>query len=70
MLQEIFLHLLTIGTLVSINSGNINAVIAPGTVYGTQYRIRVISSDPVVTSDPNASDITVNVSPSPPSQEP
>ena len=57
----------TIGTLVSINSGNISAVIPPGTGYGTQYRIRVISSNPVVTSDPNTSDITVNVSPTPPS---
>ena len=57
----------TIGTLVSINSGDISAVIPPGTGYGTQYRIRVISSNPVVTSDPNTSDITVNVSPTPPS---
>ena len=57
----------TIGTSVSINSGNISAVIPPGTGYGTQYRIRVISSNPVVTSDPNTSDITVNVSPAPPS---
>ena len=56
----------TIGTSVSINSGNISAVIPPGTGYGTQYRIRVISSNPVVTSDPNTSDITVNVSPTPP----
>ncbi len=56
----------TIGTSVSVNSGNISAVIPPGTGFGTQYRIRVISSDPVVASDPNVSDITINISPASP----
>ena len=55
-----------IGTLKSKQSGVINAIIPSGTTNGTQYRIRVISSSPVFTSNPNASDITVNVSPSAP----
>ena len=52
-----------IGILNSGKSGNINAIIPLGTPDGTHYRIRVISSSPVVTSNPNESDITINVSP-------
>jgi gliding motility-associated-like protein len=53
-----------IGTLKSKQSGVINAIIPSGTANGTHYRIRIISSSPVFTSNPNASDVTINVSPS------
>jgi gliding motility-associated-like protein len=53
-----------IGTLNSWQSGDINAIIPPGTPNGTLYRIRVISSSPEITSDPDGSDLTINNSPS------
>lgn len=41
----------TIGTLVSTaNSGTINATIPAGTLTGANYRVRVVSNNPVVTS--------------------
>lgn len=55
-----------IGTISSIQSGDINAIIPPGTPTGTQYRIRVVSSSPVITSDPDGSDLTISNSPSSP----
>jgi hypothetical protein len=55
-----------IGTLNSKQSGVINAIIPSGTENGTHYRIRVISSSPVITSNPNASDLTINVTPTAP----
>ena len=55
-----------IGTLRSVQSGNINAIIPIGTAYGTIYRIRVISSNPVITSNPNVTNLTINVSPTAP----
>jgi gliding motility-associated-like protein len=55
-----------IGTLNSVKSGVINAIIPSGTADGTHYRIRVISSNPVITSNPNATNLTINVSPTAP----
>jgi len=55
-----------IGTLNSIKSGVINAIIPSGTANGTHYRIRVISSNPVITSNPNVTNLTINVSPTAP----
>jgi len=50
-----------IGTLTSTaNSGTINATIPAGTISGTGYRIRVISSDPIVTGSDNGVDLTIN----------
>ena len=55
-----------IGSLASVNSGIIDAIIPSGASYGTNYRIRVVSGSPIITSDPNVSDITVNSSPAAP----
>ncbi len=55
-----------IGTLKSGQSGDINAIIPSGTPKGTHYRIRVLSSSPVIISNPNTADLTINVSPTAP----
>jgi len=54
----------TIGTLSASGvdpSGTITATIPAGTVAGTGYRIRVVSSNPVVTGTNNTVDLTVQV---------
>ncbi len=52
---------ISIGTLASTaNSGTINITIPAGTIAGTQYRIRVVSDDPVVTGSDNGVDLTIN----------
>lgn len=52
----------SIGTVTSTaNSGTITATIPAGTVAGTGYRIRVVSSNPVVTGTNNTVDLTVQV---------
>ena len=51
-----------IGTLVSnANSGNISATIPAGTVTGTGYRIRVISSNPAINGSANTANLTINL---------
>ncbi|MDD4214785.1 MAG: HYR domain-containing protein, partial [Bacteroidales bacterium] len=52
-----------IGTLASTTDGTISCTIPLGTTEGTAYRIRVVSSDPVVTGTDNGSDITINTIP-------
>ena len=53
---------LAIGSLESDdNEGNIIVTIPAGTVTGTGYRIRVVSSSPAVTGTPNASNLTINL---------
>ena len=52
----------SIGTVTSTaNSGTITATMPAGTVAGTGYRIRVVSSNPVVTGTNNTVDLTVQV---------
>ena len=53
-----------IGTLASTSSGNISCIIPGGTLTGTIYRIRVISSNPVIISSDNGSNISINNQPS------
>ena len=48
-----------IGNTGSVNSGIIDAILPPGTGYGIHYRIRIVSGSPVITSNPDASDISV-----------
>ncbi|MBK9382576.1 MAG: hypothetical protein IPN39_14780 [Chitinophagaceae bacterium] len=56
-----FATAVTIGTLSSTaNSGTINITIPSGTASGTNYKIRIRSSAPVVTSNLSA-DITINL---------
>lgn len=56
-----------IGTLSSAGStGTIAAVIPAATVPGTGYRIRVISSMPLLTGDDNGSDLTITNTPAVP----
>lgn len=51
-----------IGTLTSTAAGTIAATIPLNTTAGSGYRIRVISSTPIVTGSDNGSNITVNAS--------
>jgi hypothetical protein len=53
---------INIGTLASTaNSGTINYTIPPGALTGTGYRIRIVSSNPFVTSAPNGSNISITL---------
>lgn len=56
----------TIGTLTSIAAGTITGTIPNNTIAGTGYRIRVISSNPVVIGSVNTSNLMVNTIPSAP----
>lgn len=51
-----------IGSLVSTTSGSIAATIPPGTAAGTQYKVRVVGSNPVTTGAASAA-FTVNEAP-------
>ena len=53
-----------IGSMNTTTSGTINATIPANISAGTGYRVRVVSSDPVVTGSDNGSDITINEQPS------
>ena len=50
-----------IGTLATMSSGTITASIPAGTASGIGYRIRVVSSHPVLTAADNGSNITINL---------
>src|SRR5690606_16992754 len=54
-----------IGTLNSTAAGTIACVIPAGTSAGNGYRIRVVSSNPVVTGSDNGSNITISTNPTP-----
>ena len=58
-----FASSVAIGTLSSTAAGTISATVPAGTTAGTGYRIRVVSSNPVVTGSDNAANIAVIVSP-------
>ncbi len=53
----------SIGSVASTASGTIAATVPPGTPTGNGYRVRVVSSAPVITSGPNAANITVSEAP-------
>lgn len=48
-----------IGTVTSNVIAPINAVIPNNSVYGTAYRIRVVSSDPAITGSDNGTDLSI-----------
>lgn len=50
-----------IGSVTATASGTITATIPAGTVTGTGYRIRVVSSTPVLTATDNGTNITINL---------
>ena len=50
----------TIGTLTQTSAGTISATIPTGTTPGTAYRIRVVSSTPVITGTDNGTNLTVS----------
>src|SRR4026208_462971 len=52
-----------IGTLSATGSGTISATIPLGTVTGTKYRIRVVSSNPVVIGAANTKNLKINPKP-------
>ncbi|MEP7169000.1 MAG: T9SS type A sorting domain-containing protein, partial [Bacteroidota bacterium] len=54
-----------IGTLTTTAAGTIAATIPAGTATGSGYRIRIVSSSPVVTGSDNGTNITVNAKPVP-----
>ncbi|MEP7170072.1 MAG: T9SS type A sorting domain-containing protein [Bacteroidota bacterium] len=54
-----FANAVNIGSVTGTVSGTISATIPAGTVNGTGYRIRVISSDSVRTGGDNGSDLTI-----------
>jgi hypothetical protein len=56
-----------IGSLTQVTGGTISGTIAAGTVSGSGYRIRVVSSTPAATGTDNGSDLTVNSLPAQPS---
>ncbi|MCB9171055.1 MAG: T9SS type A sorting domain-containing protein [Flavobacteriales bacterium] len=58
-----FTNAVDIGSITSNMDGVINAVIPPGTVYGTGYRIRVVSNSPEVIGSDNGLDITIGAAP-------
>jgi hypothetical protein len=59
-----FTSAVNIGSISSTNlSGTISATIPSGTAAGTQYRIRVVSSNPALTGSDNGVDLTVNAAP-------
>ncbi|MGE5318503.1 MAG: beta strand repeat-containing protein, partial [Chloroflexota bacterium] len=49
-----------VGTLNSTNGGSISATIPAATEAGTGYRIRVVSSNPVITGSVNGTDLIIN----------
>ncbi|MBN2767401.1 MAG: hypothetical protein JXR27_13610 [Paludibacteraceae bacterium] len=49
-----------IGSVVSNTSGTINVTIPSGTITGSEYRIRVVSSDPIINGIDNGLDISIN----------
>lgn len=50
-----------IGSVTSIVSGTVTATIPAGTVTGTGYRVRVVSSTPVLTATDNGTNIAINL---------
>ncbi|MEI6697147.1 MAG: PKD domain-containing protein [Bacteroidota bacterium] len=58
-----FSNPVNIGSLTSIGSGNITAIIPANTAYGNNYRIRVISSNPSVVGTNNGTNIFINTLP-------
>ena len=52
-----------IGSISSTSSGTISATIPAGSAAGTGYRIRVVSSNPIVTGTDNGNNITINTVP-------
>lgn len=58
-----FTAAVNIGSLSSMTSGTINALIPAATPYGTGYRIRVIGSNPFVYGTDNGVNITINLTP-------
>ncbi|HEX2898929.1 MAG TPA: hypothetical protein VHS96_04340, partial [Bacteroidia bacterium] len=59
-----------IGTLASTTAGTIACTIPGGTVTGTGYRIRVVSSNPVTIGSNNGVNITINAIPATPTITP
>lgn len=55
-----FTNPVTIGTLTASESGSINGTIPSATLSGSGYRVRVVSSDPVITGSDNGADIIIN----------
>lgn len=54
----------SIGTISAISSGTITATVPSTVAYGTNYRVRVVSSNPVQNGERNNSNILINNAPS------
>ncbi len=60
-----FTNFSTIGSITSQISGSIICHISKATLPGTRYRVRVVSTDPVVTGSIDSRDIVINKLPNP-----
>ena len=58
-----FANAVNIGTVTSLQSGTINATIPSNIMAGIAYRIRVVSSKPVVNGSNNSTNLTINSTP-------
>ena len=56
-----FVNSTILGLVVSQTAGTINAVIPPNSTIGTKFRIRVISTSPIVLGSNNGTDLTISV---------
>ena len=61
-----FVNPVLIGTLTNVNGGTINTIIPVNAINGTGYRIRIVSSNPIITGVDNGTNITINPIPSKP----
>jgi hypothetical protein len=60
-----FSNPINLGTLTSTAAGTITAQVPYGTTYGTDYQIRIISSNPAITTNPSKSFSVTSICPVP-----
>ncbi len=65
-----FANPVSIGTLADVNAGTISATIPTNALNGTNYRIRVISSNPTIIGADNGTNLSINPIPAKPTITP
>lgn len=65
-----FVSPVAIGTLTDVNAGTISATIPNNAIAGSNYRIRIVSSNPEIIGGDNGSNLTINLIPSKPTITP
>ena len=61
-----FTNAVTIGTVTASVSGTLACTVPANTPAGTGYRVRMVSSSPVITTSDNGANLTINITPSAP----